>query len=353
MTQHTPVDTLSVERPVSPVSPVSPASKELLTPAPALFLRARRLWARTATAARYERLDGSLGVARIEIERRIDPHADRRASAGIDESPCAYGWKNAARVLLDESRSALDNGLIDEGWKLLHAARRMEILGYSRDEAKTAILSLREEASKLKAWRREAVHAIIGKDANDRDALEHLPLASLVLATAIRDDHYDNQGYKSVLAGTQVLFLAALLAVVMGGLMALSYFGKLPFDGAELATNFFTLVAVMLFGNLGGTISAIVRASGTNASSSIAEVSSANRTSLIRILLGGASAIAIYLVLRSGFAGLFPEKLASAAPFTVYAVAVASGFTERFVLNALRGLLGDKDDASAKAKSEG
>src|SRR5262245_32608415 len=114
--------------------------------------RIRRTWVRLFAPARYDRLEGSLRIARIEIERRIDPHYDRlEGSLGMPQleiergldlhateqifsslavgRPLEPGWKAGSLALLTEAEAALVRGKIDQGWKLLHAARCLEVLG--------------------------------------------------------------------------------------------------------------------------------------------------------------------------------------------------------------------------------
>jgi hypothetical protein len=345
MTHHAPADTMTA----------GSSAPDETARAISLTSRLRRLWIRIASPARYERLDGSLRVARIEIERRADPHATggialHTADEYFGDERRDRGWKASALALLRQSRAALESGQIDQGWKLLHAARRMELLGIvDAGELATATAAMRAEASKLKSWRKKAILAIIGADAS---APPGSP-ASLAHAALIRDEHYNNQGYKDLLIGTQILFLAGVLALVMGGLMSLSYFGRLPFGEALVPPTFHTLLAVMLFGNLGGTISAIVRAASSSTSVRIPEIASANRVSFIRILMGGASAVVIYLALRSQLTGMLPQQLSSAVekltPFTTYVIAVASGFTERFVLRAVEFMLGKQEPGNTAA----
>ncbi len=240
-------------------------------------------------------------------------------------------------ALLHESRVALDHGKVDQGWKLFHAARRMEIFGMEDKELPDVAKKLREEASKLKPWRQRAVNALLGNDDVPIPARR-----SLVLAATIRDEHYDNQGYKDQLIGAQFLFLVSVLAVIMGALLGMSYANLLPFGGVSLPPTFASIVAVMLFGKLGATFSAVLRASDSKASVRIPEITSANRVSFLRILIGGVSAVVVYLALNSELAGVFSfrDSLKTLTPFTIYVVAFASGITERVVLRAIESVLG-------------
>lgn len=308
----------------------------------------RKYWVRLASPARYERLQGELRKAHVEIVGRVDPNAvgDHDIASGPGLA-AGRSWKDSALTLLRLAAHALDRGRIDQGWKYLNAARRMEIFGMDDVELSDAAKVLRVEASKLKAWRQSAIQTLLGTT----DAVALPNRRTLALAAAIRDEEYDNRGYKDQLIGTQLLFLFGVAAIVMGALLGMWYRNALPFGEASLPPTYATIIGVMLFGKLGATFSAITRASDPSASVRIPEITSANRVSLLRILLGGVSAIVVYLVLKSELASLFSFDaiLKSLTPFTIYVVAFASGFTDRIVMRAIEALVG-KPAAPAAAK---
>ncbi len=314
--------------------------------------RLRRYWVRLASPARYERLQGELQKARVEIGRRVDPEAigDYEIESTRDLT-LGRSWKDSALALLRAGRLALDHGKVDQAWKFLHAARRLEIFGMDADELSDLVKLIRAESSKLKSWRPAAIDALLGKP----DAVPIPHRRSLVLAAAVRDEHYDNQGYKDQLVGTQFLFLGAVVAIVMGALLGMWYGNTLPFGEASLPPTFATIVGVMLFGKLGATFSAITRASDASASVRIPEITSANRVSILRILLGGVSAIVVYLALKSELASVFAFQgtLKTLTPFTIYVLAFASGFTDRLVMRAIEGLLGKPATPAAKPNAAG
>jgi hypothetical protein len=132
----------------------------------------------------------------------------------------------------------------------------------------------------------------------------------------------------------------------------LAYFNwyRLPQDESP------PLFAIALFGLLGGTLSATLRASDTRLSSRIPEMTAGNRVTFMPILVGGASAIAIYSFLRSDLTGVFNAEVAKALepdqPFTAYAIAFASGFSERLVRRAVEELAGkEQEDSKDKPKT--
>ena len=312
--------------------------------------RLRKYWVRLASPARYERLQGELQKARVEIGKRVDPAAaGDHAIESSDDLTAGRSWKDSALALLRAARQSLEHGRIDQGWKFLNSARRMEIFGMDAVELTDLVKVLRAESSKLKPWRQRAIEALVGKP----DAVAIPNRRSVMLAASLRDEEYDNRGYKDQLIGTQFLFLGGAAAIIMGALLGMWYRNTLPFVEGSLPPTFTTIVGVMLFGKLGATFSAITRASDPSAAVRIPEITSANRLSLLRILLGGVSAIVVYLGLKSELASVFAFKdvLKSLTPFTIYVVAFASGFTDRLVMRAIEALVG-KPAAPAGADTE-
>jgi hypothetical protein len=297
---------------------------------------------RFVAPARYGRLESSLRVAEIEIDKRIDPNTTGSVMAPPPDAVVPpLSWKDAAVSLLTDARRALTRGDIDQGWRLLHAARRMEIFGLQTSELSAFAAMLRAECDKLSSWRQQAVRTIVGTIEAPRAASP----ADLAQAALIRDEHYNNQGYKDRLVRSQILLLAALLAAVMAGILGLAFRGQLPTAPDTPPSGFLMLAAVTLFGALGGTVSAMIRASGSMTSGArIPEITSANRVTFMRILMGAASALIVQLALQSQMTWIFDAelagRLASLNPQTAYVVAFAAGFSERLVLRAVEYVAG-------------
>ena len=308
------------------------------------------LWIKTLPSARYARLEGSLRVTQAEVERRIceqlraapDRSGKERAdSAGRASRRC---WADAALSLLAEANSAFMQGRIDQAWRLLHAARRMEILALDeKAELPAMVAVLRQEAEKLKSWRQKAIHDLLGTQEKPKDA----GAGEVYQAALIRDEHYNNQAYKDGLIRTQILWLVLILAAVVGGLLWMGGSGHL------LATGFYTFVGVALFGLLGGTVSAMLQASDAGQSSRIPETTAAIRVTFMRVCMGAASALIVYVFLKSELPGVLNQELTKGMktlePFTAYSIAFVAGFSERLVLRAVEHV-GGKERPREKEK---
>jgi hypothetical protein len=110
-----------------------------------------------------------------------------------------------------------------------------------------------------------------------------------------------------------------------------------------------------LFGLLGGTVSAMLRASDPSQSSRIPELTAAMRVTFMRILMGAASAIVIYVFIKSPLGAslsksVFSEGIGDSlklpTSFTAYVIAFVAGFSERLVLRAVESVAGKADDKS-------
>jgi hypothetical protein len=308
--------------------------------------RVRYRWVRIFGAARYDRLEGSLDVAKIEIQRRIDV---------ASPTEC---WSSAATNLLNGAQAALAKGRLDQGWKLLQSARRMEIFGLDGEALRCRATVLRTEADKLNAWRRKTVERLLGTVERPEPIVTP---GAIYDASLTRDEHYDNQAHKEDLLRTHMLTLGLSLAVLVILVSVILCTGRLTPPASEaVALDLRWLGAIVTFGLLGGTVSAMVRSVRSGESFRIPELTAAMRVTFMRIGMGGASALALYVFLRSDVgenlaSRLFSSELATAIqdlrPFTVYTLGFVAGFSERLVTRAVEKIAGAGDDRG-KAKAE-
>ncbi len=293
---------------------------------------------------RWKRLASSINSYRNEIDC-----LEKLASA---ESKCINCF-NTARNLLDEAQARLEDGYVDWGWKLFHAARRMELISLcSEEQRRTNARQILQEASKIKGWRGEAIKKLVEFER------EPPKVEALIQAALLRDEHFNNNAYKDSLLKTQSLILSVILIAVLIVLLIwlASVDGLLPaiFDKCEeknkvCATTWQILFTVGLFGLLGGVISAIVSYPKSPDVARIPEMTSTFRVTFLRLITGFASAIVIIIALQSGLgskilAGVFAEDLAqkikASEPYTSYFIAFCAGFSERFVKRAVEYVAG-------------
>jgi hypothetical protein len=249
---------------------------------------------------------------------------------------------------LDGARAALEGGDIDRGWKCLQVAQRLELLALGEGpELNAAGTALRNEADKLSGWRRKAVFRLltVKEGENQRPA-------NVFRAALLRDEHYNNEAFKDGLRRGNALRLAIVLLGVVLALLWLAHSEYLLAvmqnslakdlvmdEAAKKAARmkeFQSLVSVAVVGLLGSTISAITNAPSLQGSSRIPEMVSTIRVMVLRLLMGPASAMVIYFVIKSD---LSPAILkAPSTGYTILAIAFVAGFTERLVLRVVEAI---------------
>jgi len=279
----------------------------------------------------YHRLSGAIKSYSLELNRRIC------RTQATESDKC---WSTSAQNLLKRSEAELNKGNIDEGWKCFHGAQRMEIFGLeNKKELAAAASILRQESSKLGSWRKKATHDLIGSPESPKKDIgkEHVYRAAL-----LRDEHYNNTYYKIKLLRIQLTTLSFILFSVISGLVVyfitISKNDNLNFENISALS---WLLGVALFGLLGGTVSAIFKVRSAFTQSRIPELISNYIITFMRVFVGAASAIIIYIFLKSGLADMifkFDIKLEN--PFLIFAISFVAGFTERLVIKAVEAVAG-------------
>ena len=283
-------------------------------------------YSRYGQAKRWKRLASTITAYRTEY------HAELATMNALNTE-----WEAAIRHLLDQAESALMEGDIDKGWKCFHAARRIELLPV-RDEAllKAKAEQIRIESEKLNKWRKEAVNSLLPKNIQPGELTPHI----LFDAALIRDEHYTNQAYKQGLRRAYHLFLGAILFLHLLLMLYLLCSGIIKFDIYPDYDYYNMFIGVVIFGLLGAIFSAIIKSINIDVSARIPETALAIRVTLLRIVLGAGSAVILYFILISELMSILNntivDLIGNIEPISIYVLAIAAGFSERLVLNALK-----------------
>ena len=314
--------TYEMERPEAPAE----SFNRLLTTARTVF-----------QARRKGRLTSDITVYRQELHRRsLLNDLSSEASLAVRES-CKL-IKLAERAVL--------YGDIDRGWKCLNGAKRMELFSYSdTKELAFKALALREEASKLSPWRKKAIDSLLGPSSNPKEIKD---VATIYEAAQIRDEHFSNEAYKSSLKRDYNFSLIVLLAIIIISIFSMLKNNIIVLSDSADYYGWEMIVSVAIFGLLGGVVSAITREMDiANKPSKIPEVVTAIRVTLLRVFIGSAFALVIYLFMRSEITQIFDKEIATslqtANSFTIYAVSFVAGYTERLVLRAVEVVAGKSE----------
>jgi 8-oxo-dGTP diphosphatase len=282
---------------------------------------------------RYRRLTSSIAAYRMDLQKLV-------CKAAADDRSQDWCWMDAAVQAIESAEAAADRCQIDEGWKLLHAAQRLELLSAANAELVTRATVLRHEADKLSSWRKKAVYELLGPPEHPKTDLQK---ETVYQATLLRDEHYDNQAYKDALLRAHQIHLWIALTFVLLLLASwralLSTYGLLepkalepPFDPFEWRMY----LPVALFGLLGATVSAILKFPDSSKPSRIPELTASLKLTLLRLFMGAGSAIVIYIFLTSDLANeIFAFNPAKITISTLAAISIVAGFSERLVLRAI------------------
>ncbi|MCF6170722.1 MAG: hypothetical protein L3J66_07095 [Bacteroidales bacterium] len=281
------------------------------------------------SALRYSRLRGSLTTFKAELDFRIK-------NGKHEDAP----WAVEAKRLLKESEEFLELRKFDEAWKCFHTAQRQEIFGMTDGERTEICKTLISETVKLNSWRRKAIEELIGKP--ETEGYSAPPATTVVRATALKDEHYNNLYYQNRLTAGLYRMLFALLAIVTALLFffvssSISESGELP----EYDTMMY---GIILFGLLGAITSSILFTRNQAAFSRISEISTNTFIVLSKIAVGVGFTIFIYFLLRSSLLDSIQLlNFSISRDVDYYTIAFVSGFTERIAQKALNLIIGGEE----------
>ncbi|HNW54858.1 MAG TPA: hypothetical protein PKN21_11345 [Bacteroidales bacterium] len=290
---------------------------------------------------RYSRLAGELSCYKPQLEKRV-----------MDLNAPGQQWAIQAKELLRDAERYLQQNKIDEGWKSFHAAQRLTICVMTDQELLAVAKSLFREAEKFNEWRKEAIINLLGKRP---EGVTAIPTAeALTHASELRDEAYDNLFYLNRLVRNLFWMLCTLLFLTISGIV-IYFIGIIGEMGKNYVTDLSLtgyLVGVLLFGLLGALTSAIVSTRQLTDSPRISELGSSQVITMSKIFIGAGFSVFIFLLLKSSLAkhiDIFSFNISQ--PLDYFAIAFASGFTERFAQKAINLLLGKEKPAEKKKEN--
>jgi len=148
--------------------------------------------------------------------------------------------------------------------------------------------------------------------------------------TKILHEHFNNQYIKKDMARKQINLLFTILFAILVIIIVFTHFDLLPLDEKQVPKNSEMLLAVVLFGILGGTISSIYSQLRMPIYSKIPALMDNLWITCMRTFVGGAGALAMYLFLMSGIID-FGELTV----FRILAICFSAGFSEHILINAV------------------
>jgi len=288
-------------------------------------------------------------IAAARMRRLLVPIFRSRASRRLQAEISVFEQKFAARrtqgtrlkvaperigETLEHAKEALKAGDIDSGWRQLQSAQRLLLPNLQRGaELSAEVVAMRAEVEKLSGWRKCAAEDLLHGEPS---------VENLVKAAEIRDEHYNNQAYKDGIQRSRMAFLALALVSAVSLLFAWIKYGGLIdlIDSyAENAESVALLFGVCVVGLLGASVSAITHASRSQGPARIPEMVASLRVTLLRLMMGPASAIVILFAIQSNFYDSIFKLPRPNGP-GLLVIVFAAGFSERLVLRVVELVAG-------------
>ena len=300
---------------------------------PVKFLKVRQAF----KSSSHRRLYETIGPFEVELKDKItdvlarlskdfEKEIDVVKKQAIEQEIDRINRKiNAALESLECAKKALGLGEIEVGWRYLFQAE-LEQSAIVADEPslkRLAVATLFEAEKKLHSWRLETVQEYLGKKGILRDKIA---IGDVYRSRKIMQEHFTNMYMKLHTAGFQlgILITIALFLVIPTTLI-------LPSLGSEVSlSNFGLLIAIVLFGALGGCFSGVFSLSREAGEGSIPDQILSSWVTLARPAVGIIAALAMAGFLLSGII-----QLGTLTIPLILAVSFAVGFSERLLIKAL------------------
>lgn len=285
--------------------------------------------------SKLERLAAALQTATERLEA-ITSRAAHQTNAW---------WAACARRSLAKAALALHEHSLERGWGAVHDAERFMVFGASDRELVARALSLQAETTaKLKGWRSTAAAALFKEVAlgdfskptvaltgEQRTALQCM----VVEALSVLNEDSNNSYHRMRLVGEQLRTMVLWCAGILLAALALSFIAE-P-DSPFHVTMIFP---ILLAGGLGGVVSAMMQLARVG-ESKIPEALLHGLITSGRPLVGAASALFVYLVLRSNLVALIDSENVELEAGLV--LGFVAGFAEQLVLNTVAKLSGTRE----------
>ncbi len=257
------------------------------------------------------------------------------------------GWSSEIRLMIEHARLCLQEDRLLEGWQSVYDVRRAMIDAYTPDTLRAYRVSLREEArDALSGGRLRAVENLLGhRDQDDapRPASGEKPARAakareeLRMARTIIDGQHQGLYMRAAHARTQLFFLPIVLGLILAALLTASFTVGSPFgpDQETVMGDGGSLIWIYALGALGALLSVTLGAiRGLTRHNYL--LLTEFRLNVTRCLLGAASAAAVVAILETE---LFNVGTDGADSALVLAVAIAAGFSERLLTNAISAVV--------------
>lgn len=279
------------------------------------------------TSPFYQRLDSEIFITEQLIKRRME------AGKGATD---VSKWAQSATTLIERAKESLQRFNLDDGWKALNAARRMEVYAMEEHERNAVATQVINETGKLNKWRANAINDIF-KEIPKSDIAAKYPEV-LIKALEIRDEHFDNRYLVSKLARNYfgLLFLLLIINLIFIMIWFFVHSGQTlsSFGAGFSVTDYVT--GVLLFGFLGAISSSILFLRKTFFKSGNQDMRMLEMILFSKIIISGAFSLFVFFLVQSSLSDDFQLFNFTVTNLVDYlALAFVSGFSERLVNKAI------------------
>lgn len=293
-----------------------PCPSDLANRQPAVTWKLRKVFKSTS----HKQLDNTLGPFELELTNLI---AVRKKDSTKEVSP----WAEDALQMLKCAQKSLELGEIQLGWGFFYKAELLSLHlmddGMLQERA-TIILNKAEE--RLDEQEKKNVRDLIGKSEKGIwQTKPNVTINEVYSALSIVQKHYID-AYTALDTAMFQLGILAGIALLLSPFIILSLMIT-PWQ--KVISNWWLLPAV-LFGAMGGAISGVITTATGLTKEDIPQMLLSSWVSVVRPIVGAAAALAISMFLLAGLV-----NLGEVTDNLIFAVAFASGFSERVLLKTV------------------
>ena len=276
-----------------------------------------------------------LSIERLRISQlRLEGQLQQLAS----QEKAADPWLVETRRLHDEAHKYIKLDNSEAAWCLHKAALCEFMASWDGDQRQRHAKQLAIEAcseDKIKGWRRNALQAMLDCDKSKPDEPgDGITLGQLQSAQRLVDEQQNNEHHKLTILRLRLCWLAMSTVIILTLWSLLAPFPAITASSPLLkechsACSWLLVIGASL---LGAVISGFTSTLSAGIKQRIPVERAQTAIVLGRFALAAASGVASVLLLHSGLL-----NLGAVNDYGMLGVAVAAGFSERFLLKALLG----------------
>lgn len=250
---------------------------------------------------------------------------------------------NNEQKILDSIFTALadaeyfaQSGQFQMGWNKIFLVEQQLVLLMNNEQRAIKADNLRIEARKLTGWRQDQIYHLLGHPDADPKTLRVSEKDRIIEAMKIRNDFYNTRNHRMLLRRANLDAVTIALVIILGLLILLTASCPLG-DNPRFGT--ITIIYAILFGALGASFSMAYTISTTDMTVAIPDQLQGIYNIVIRLAVGATAGCVVFMLFISGILnGIFSASLFG-APFFFLVLSFIAGFSERWVVNMLTGII--------------